>query len=112
MIVGPVAVALVGAAAGFACCSAWLIATARGEGLEAPALRWAAAILAFLAIALAWVQLGLGSLFGGSLEQMLSFDTSAHGHRRIMPLFGMWACLAAALETIVVAAALALRRRG
>ena len=90
MIVGPVAVALVGAAAGFACCSGWLIATARGEGLEAPALRWAAAILAFLAIALAWVQLGLGSLFGGSLEPMLSLDTDAFAGRRIVPLFVMW----------------------
>jgi hypothetical protein len=111
MIVGPVAVALVGAAAGFACCSAWMIAAARGEGLDAPALRSASAMLAFLAVVLAWVQLGLGSLFGGSLETMLSLDTDAFAGRRIVPLFGMWACLAAALEAIVGAAVLALRRR-
>jgi len=112
MIVGPVAVALAGTAAGVACCSAWMIATAHGEGLQAPALRGAAAILAFLALVLAWVQLGLGSLFGGSLGPMLSFDTNAYGSRRhIVPLLGMWACFAAALEAIVVAAVLALRRR-
>jgi hypothetical protein len=106
MIVGPVAVALAGAAAGVACCSAWMIAAGRDGALEAPALRSAAAMLAFLAVVIAWVQFGLGGLFGGSLETMLSLDTDAFAGRRIVPLFGMWACLAAALEAAAGAAVL------
>lgn len=111
MIVGPVAVALVGAAVGVACCSAWLFATARDEGVDASELRQAAKMLLFGALIFAWLQLGLGSLFGASLDQLLSIDTDVRGRRRIVPLFGMWACLAAGLQAMAVSLVVSLHRR-
>jgi hypothetical protein len=98
MHLAPIPVALIGTGIGFACCTCGLLfESSTDERPDAGTLRHRAAILLLLAVVLAYVQLGLGGLFGGGLSELLSFDSStSRGRSLTVPM--MWACSAAALE--------------
>ena len=110
MHLGPIPVALIGSAAGNACCTWGIFESSRSEGLDAGVLRAAAGMLFFFAIVLAYLVIGFGTLFGRTPEALLSIHEHMRG-RELVGLIGMWGCFAAALEAAAISLLVMRRER-
>ena len=94
--------------------SAALWQESREEQLDPKMLLWFSGTALFLFVAIAYVCVGWGTLFGLPLVELLGielFGDSGHPHQRHASLlFAMWACLTASLELLIVTAWLRVRR--
>jgi hypothetical protein len=97
MHVDPIPVALIGTGIGIALCTHALLLESGKSALDSCNLMLFAGTGLILFLVLGCIQVGVGSLTGLSLEELLAFDSTIH-YRKPALLLTMWASLGASIE--------------
>jgi hypothetical protein len=110
MHVDPIPVALIGSGIGIALCTHALFVESRTSAPDSRNLMLFAGTGLILFLVLGYIQVGVGSLSGLSLEELLAFDSAIH-HPKPGILFAMWATLGATIELFLAGIWTSLRKR-